>query len=294
MRNLLAATLLASVAVSPVMAQDAAAPAPEAEAEAKSYDADTVLATVNGETITLGHVIALSDRLPPQYQQLPDAVLMDGLLDQIVDQQLLATAQSASPDSDPLGVKLHLDNERRGALATLAAAAAVEGVVDDAKVQAAYDAQVAEFKPAPEFSAAHILVDSEEKAKALKAELDGGADFAELAKANSSDGSAASGGDLGWFGLGQMVPEFEAAVTGMEVGQVAGPVQTQFGWHLIRLNDKRETTPPALDEARPVIEDQLRQEALQARIAELREGATIERPETGTPAAAIRETDLLN
>ena len=145
----------------------------------------------------------------------------------------------------------------------------------------------------PEFSAAHILVDSEEKATELKAEIDGGADFAELAKANSSDGSAASGGDLGWFGPGQMVPEFEAAVTAMEVGQVAGPVQSQFGWHLIKLNDKRETAPPALEEARPVIEDQLRQEALQARVAELKEGATIEKPETGTPAAAIRETDLL-
>ena len=291
MRTLLAATLLASAAASAVIAQDATTPAPAAEA--KSYDADTVLATVNGDAITLGHVIALRDRLPPQYQELPDAVLMSGLVDQIVDQQLLAAAESASPDSDPLGVRLHLDNERRGALASIAAAAAVEGAVDDAKVQAAYDKEVAAFEPEPEFSAAHILVDSEEKAKELKAEIDGGADFAELAKANSSDGSAASGGDLGWFGPGQMVPEFEAAVTAMEVGQVAGPVQSQFGWHLIKLNDKRETAPPALEEARPVIEDQLRQEALQARVAELKEGATIEKPETGTPAAAIRETDLL-
>ena len=291
MRTLLAATLLASAAASAVIAQDATTPAPAAEA--KSYDADTVLATVNGDAITLGHVIALRDRLPPQYQELPDAVLMSGLVDQIVDQQLLAAAKSASPDSDPLGVRLHLDNERRGALASIAAEAAVEGAVDDAKVQAAYDKEVAAFEPAPEFSAAHILVDSEEKATELKAEIDGGADFAELAKANSSDGSAASGGDLGWFGPGQMVPEFEAAVTAMEVGQVAGPVQSQFGWHLIKLNDKRETAPPALEEARPVIEDQLRQEALQARVAQLKEGATIEKPETGTPAAAIRETDLL-
>jgi peptidyl-prolyl cis-trans isomerase C len=281
MRSLLAAGLLAGVAASAVLAQD------------KPYDASTVLATVNGDNITLGHVIALSNRLPPQYQQLPDDVLLDGLLDQIVDQQLLAAAESADPGSDPLGVTLHLDNERRGALAGLAAEAAVADAVDDAKVQAAYDKQVAEFKPQPEFSAAHILVDSEEKAKALKAEIDGGADFAEVAKANSSDGSAASGGDLGWFGPGQMVPEFETAVSGMEVGAVSGPVQSQFGWHLIKLNDKRETTAPALEEARPVIEDQLRQEALQARIAELRAGATIDKPETGMPPAAIRETDLL-
>ena len=291
MRNLLAATLLASVAASAVMAQDATTPTPATEA--KSYDAETVLATVDGNPITLGHVVALSNRLPPQYQNLPDDVLLNGLLDQLIDQQLLADAQAAGPDGDPASIRLHLENERRGALAGIAAEAAVRDAVDDAKVQAAYDRQVEEFQPQPEYHAAHILVDSEDKAKALKAEIDGGADFAELAAANSSDGSAASGGDLGWFGPGQMVPEFEAAVTAMEVGQVAGPVQSQFGWHLIKLNDKRETSPPAIEEARPVIEDQLRQEALQARVAQLKEGATIEKPETGTPAAAIRETDLL-
>jgi peptidyl-prolyl cis-trans isomerase C len=281
MRSLLAAGLLAGVAATAVLAQD------------KPYDATTVLATVNGDVITLGHVIALRDRLPPQYQQLPDDVLMSGLVDQLVDQQLLAAAESTSTDTDPLGVRLHLDNERRGALAGLAAEAALTDAVDDAKVQAAYDREVAAFQPEPEFSAAHILVDSEEKAKELKAEIDGGADFAEVAKANSSDGSAASGGDLGWFGPGQMVPEFEAAVTGMEVGQVAGPVQSQFGWHLIKLNDKRESAPPTLEEARPEIENQLRQQALEARLEALRAEATIDRPETETPPAAIRESDLL-
>ena len=202
-----------------------------------------------------------------------------------MDQELLAEAQSASPESDPLQVRLAVDNQRRGALAGIAANAAVVDAVDDAKIKAAYDAEIAAFQPAPEFSAAHILVDSEEKAKALKAEIDGGKDFAEVAKANSSDGSAASGGDLGWFGLGQMVPEFEAAVTTLEVGQVSEPVKSQFGWHLIKLNEKRDTAPPTLDEARPELENQLRQAALQARLEELRAAATIEKPETDTPPA---------
>ena len=290
MRSILAAGLMAGLAVaSPVLAQDATAPA-----EGKAYDASTVLATVDGTAITLGNVIALRDRLPPQYQNLPDDVLMQGLLDQLVDQQLLATALSASPESDPLQVKLAVENERRTALAGLAANAAVEGAVDDAKVKAAYDEEVAAFQPAPEFSAAHILVDSEDEAKALKAEIDGGKDFAEVAKANSSDGSAANGGDLGWFGLGQMVPEFETAVVALEPGQVSAPVKSQFGWHLIKLNEKRETTPPPLDQARPEIENKLRQEALEARLVELRAAAKIEKPETGTPPAAIRESDLLN
>jgi len=289
MRSILAAGLVAGLALaSPVAAQDAAT------AAAAAYDASTVLATVDGSPITLGNVIALRDRLPPQYQDLPDDVLMQGLLDQLVDQQLLATALSASPESDPLQVKLAVENERRTVLAGLAANAAVADAVDEAKVKAAYDAQVAAFQPAPEFSAAHILVDSEDKAKALKAEIDGGKDFAEVAKANSSDGSAANGGDLGWFGMGQMVPEFETAVVALAPGEVSAPVKSQFGWHLIKLNDKRETAPPPLDQARPEIENQLRQAALEARLVELRAGATIEKPETGTPPAAIRESDLLN
>ena len=282
MRSLLTAGLLAGIAL--------AAPA---FADEKPYDASTVLATVDGTQITLGHVIAMRDRLPPQYQNLPDDVLMSGLVDQLVDQTLLAKQESASPQDDPLQVRLDIDNERRGALAGIAANSAVADAVSDEKVQAAYDKMVADFKPAPEYHAAHILVDSEDKAKALKAEIDGGKDFAEVAKANSSDGSAASGGDLGWFGAGQMVPEFETAVKGMEVGAVSDPVKSQFGWHVIKLEETRETAPPALDAARPDIENQLRQAALEARLAELRAAAKIDKPETGTPPAAIRESDLL-
>ena len=296
MRSLLLAGLLAGTALaSPGFAQDqSAGQAADQSAEpAGAYDASTVIATVNGTEITLGHVIAMRDRLPAQYQNLPDDVLLTGLVDQLVDQQLLAEAQSASPETDPLQVKLGIENERRGVLAGLAAEAAVADAVDDAKVQAAYDKLVAEFQPQPEFNAAHILVDSEEKAKALKAEIDGGKDFAEVAKANSSDGSAASGGELGWFGAGQMVPEFETAVAALEVGEVSEPVQSQFGWHLIKLTEKRETAPPTLDQAKPEIENGLRQEALEAKLAELRAAATIEKPETGLPPAAIRESDLL-
>jgi peptidyl-prolyl cis-trans isomerase C len=288
MRSLLTAGFVAGLLATPVLAED---PPP---AEAKAYDASTVVATVNGVPITLGHVIVLREGLPPQYQNLPDDVLLSGLIDQLVDQELLAEELSKSPDSDPLAVRLQVDNERRGSLAGRAANAAVADAVDAAKVQAAYDAQVADFEPQPEFNAAHILVDSEDKAKELKAEIDGGADFAEVAKANSSDGSAANGGDLGWFGVGQMVPEFEAAVKGMEAGAVAGPVKTQFGWHLIKLNETRESAPPPIDEVRPEIENQLRQAALQSKLEALRAGASIERPETGLPPAAIRETDLVN
>jgi peptidyl-prolyl cis-trans isomerase C len=282
MRSLLTAGLLAGFAL-----------ASAAFAEDKAYDATTVVATVNGTDITLGNLIAMRDRLPQQYQQLPDDVLMKGLIDQMVDQQLLADEISKSPETDPLSVRLSVQNERRGDLAGMAANEAVASAVDDAKVKAAYDKLVADFKPATEWNASHILVDSEDKAKALKAEIDGGKDFAVVAQANSSDGSAANGGSLGWFGAGQMVPEFETAVKGMKPGDVTGPVKSQFGWHIIKLNEVRETQPPTLDASKPQIEDQLRQEALQAKLAELRAAAKIDKPTTGVAPAAIRESDLL-
>ena len=155
----------------------------------------------------------MRDRLPQQYQSLPDDVLMKGLVDQMVDQELLAEQQSASPDSDPL--------QRQAARSTTSAAARWPASPPrrgrrtrstTPRSRPPTTSSIAAFQPAPEYNAAHILVDSEDKAKALKAEIDGGKDFAEVAKANSSDGSAANGGELGWFGVGQMVPEFEAAV----------------------------------------------------------------------------------
>ncbi len=282
MRSLLTAALLAGMAVSSA-----------ALADDKPYDAKTVVATVNGTEITLGNLIAMRDRLPQQYQQMPDDVLMNGLIDQMVDQQLLSDQISASPDTDPLSVKLAVQNERRGELAGIAANAAVADAVDPAKVKAAYDKLVADFKPQPEWNASHILVDSEDKAKALKAEIDGGKDFAEVAKENSSDGSAANGGSLGWFAAGQMVPEFETAVKDMKVGDVAGPIKTQFGWHIIKLDDTRETTAPTLEASQPQIEEQLRQAALQAKLTELRASAKIDKPTTTIAPAAIRESDLL-
>jgi peptidyl-prolyl cis-trans isomerase C len=265
-----------------------------ARAQEATYDASTVLARVNGTEITLGHVIILRDSLPQQYQQLPDEMLLPGLVEQLVDQTLLANEASASPETDPLAVKLRLENERRGALATRAVEADFANPLDPAAVEAAYQAAIADFAPETEYNASHILVADEAAAVALKEQIDGGADFAALAAENSTDpGSAANGGLLGWFGMGRMVPEFEAGVAGLEVGQVSDPVQSQFGWHIIKLNETRETSAPTLDEVRPEVENQLRQEALQARLTALREGATVEIDVDGVPPAAIRESDLV-
>lgn len=287
MRNLLIATALSGLlATTPLLAQEDAA----AEAD---YDANTVLATVNGTDITLGNLVVLRNRLPQQYQQVPDEALFPGLLEQLIDQTLLAQSESGSPDEDPLEVALLVENERRGALATIAITDIISEPLDEAAIQSAYDQMVADFEPQPEFNASHILVEGEQQANELKSEIEGGADFAELASEQSLDGSAENGGELGWFGMGRMVPAFEAAVTDAEPGEVVGPVETQFGYHLIKLNDKRESSAPSLEEMRPQIEDQLRQQQVQDAVAAMREDADIEEPEVSIPPSAISDISIV-
>lgn len=284
--------------LTPAFAQDQAAPAaPAAEAAAPAAEpasVDTVLATVNGTPITLGNVIAMRERLPEQYQGLPDDVLLKGVLDQLIDQALLAAEVSTDPANDPLAVKVHLENERRASLAAGLVQERIAAPVDAAAVQAAYDAQVAAFKPAKEYSASHILVATEDEAKAIEAQLKDGGDFAAIAKEKSTDpGSGAQGGSLGWFGAGQMVPEFQAAVETLQPGEVSAPVQSQFGWHIVRLDEVRDTSFPPLEEVKAQVEDQVRQEKLEAEIVALRAKATIERPEAAVAPSAIRQGELL-
>lgn len=283
MRRLLTSTALAGlITVTAAFAQDA------------EYDASTVLADVDGTEITLGHLIATYDRLPNNYKTIPAEQVFPGLLDQLVDQTLVANEQMAELGDAPYPVQVILENERRTLMAGVGLEDILTGSVDEEVVQASYDEFVATFEPGQEFNASHILVSDEELAKSLKQEIDDGRDFSEVAVENSSDGSAANGGELGWFGPGQMVPEFENAVVEMSPGDVAGPVQTQFGWHLIKLNDTRETEPPSIDEMRENLENQVRMAKLQEKLSGLRESATIEIPEHGVPAEAINNPDLLD
>jgi peptidyl-prolyl cis-trans isomerase C len=252
--------------------------------------ADTVVATVNGTAITLGHMIALRETLPPQYQQLPDDVLFNGILDQLIQQTVLEeTVAGALTARD----RLTLENARRGYLSSKALRAVVDGAVTDAAVQAAYDAKYVNVPPPVEYNAAHILVADEAKAKELRAQIDGGADFAELAKANSTDGSAAAGGDLGWFGLGMMVKPFEDAVVAMKPGEVAGPVQTQFGWHLIRLIETRPAAVPGIDEVREDLAGEIEQKAVEDHVTALVAAATVDRPGAGLDPAILKDTTLI-
>jgi len=253
---------------------------------------DTVVATVNDTEITLGHMLVARATLPQQYQQLPDDVLFQGILDQLVQQTALADSFTGEL---PPRVTLSIENETR----SLTAGEAIEGVmaedVSDEELQAAYDAQYKDAEPEQEFNASHILVETKEEADAIKVELDGGADFAEVAKEKSTGPSGPGGGSLGWFGPGMMVPEFEEAVAGMEAGGVSEPVETQFGWHVIKLNETRTGEAPALEDVREELESQVRQTKVQTAIESLTEAAKVDRSAAeGIDPTVLKNTEWLN
>ncbi|MEM5476592.1 peptidylprolyl isomerase [Pacificibacter sp. AS14] len=256
---------------------------------AQDMSSDTVVATVNGSQITLGHVIAARGSLPAQYQELEDAQLFEGILNQMIQQELLK--QSAGDLSK--AVAIQIENEQRIAIAGSALQEIATSAVTDEALKAAYDAKYADFAPGREFNAAHILVETEEEAKAIVAELEGGADFSQLAMDKSTGPSGPNGGDLGWFGLGMMVAPFEQAVVEMEPGDISAPVQTQFGWHVIKLVDSRLQDVPALETERDELAATIEDEAIRARLDELQAAATLEIAE-GIDPALMRDDALLN
>ncbi|MFV1874195.1 peptidylprolyl isomerase [Nioella sp.] len=274
-KRILAGAALSALMITPAFAQDA----------------DTVLATINGQNITLGHIIVAHSQLPEQYQALPDDVLLTGILEQLVQQEIVATA---ARDDLSAAMRLGLENEERAYVAALTLDEIALAEIPAEELQAAYDAEFGEMEAVTEYNASHILVATEEEAQALVEELEGGADFAELAREHSTGPSGPNGGQLGWFTAGMMVPSFEEAVFALEVGEVSPPVETRFGWHVVILNDSRDQAAPALEEVREQLEEGLRQARVDAHIESLTAAAEIDRPELDIDPALIRNLDLLD
>ncbi|MGR3464025.1 peptidylprolyl isomerase [Limimaricola sp.] len=259
---------------------------------ASAQQASDVVATVNGTEITLGEMIITRSQLPQQYQQLPPETLFQGILDQLIQQQVLADTL----EETPARVEYALENQRRSLMAGEAINMMMGEAVSDEELQAAYDEAFADAEPVQEYNASHILVETEEEAKAVMERLEAGEDFAEVAKEVSTDpGSGANGGSLGWFADGMMVAPFQTAVAELEKGEMTeAPVETQFGFHVIRLDDTRTQEAPALEDVREDLASQIQQGKIETRLTELEGEADVARPEDGAfDPALLTDLDLL-
>ncbi|MEP2642589.1 peptidylprolyl isomerase [Roseobacter sp.] len=283
LRILAPATLLICLATAS-FAQDPAA--------AEETTAETVVATVNGQEITLGHMIAARAGLPPEYQQLDSAALYNGILEQLVQQSALAQTFEGGA---PLRITKALENEERSLMAREAIEAILETAVSEEALQALYDRQFGDIDPEEEFNASHILVETQEEALAVKEGIDGGADFGATAREFSTGPSGPNGGQLGWFGIGMMVPEFETATKALTTGEVSAPIQTQFGWHIIKLNEKRQANIPTLEDVREDLAAEIRQMAAQEAIAASTDAADVKiRADVEIDPAILQQTELLD
>ena len=255
-------------------AEDAPAPAP---APAATPAPDTVLATIDGQPVTEADLeLALSD-LDQQFARLPAEQRRAAAMSAIIEIRLLAAkAVAAGIDKQPT-FQRQIEFLRQRSLHSQLVAAEVAAKITDQEIRARYDQEVANTPPVNEVHARHVLVKTKEEATAIIKQLDGGAKFEDIAKEKSSDGSAGQGGDLGWFGPGQMVPEFEKAAFALEVGSYTKePVQTQFGWHIIKVEDKRAKQPPAFEQVKDQIRSALLRDKYFALVKSARDAAKVE------------------
>lgn len=251
-------------------------------------DDKQVVARVNGEDVLLGEVLRLAASLPPQYQQ-QFSQIYPLLVRRVVDFRLAGKAGRAQGMMEDEDVKARIAEAEDRAIREVYLERKIEERVTDAATRAQYAKFLEENPPKTEQRASHILLKTEAEALEVIAKLDQGADFAELAKESSTGPSADNGGDLGYFTADQMVPEFADAAAKMQPGEYSkAPTQTQFGWHVIKLEDRREVAQPAFAD----VEDQLREEltrtAVETILAELRADAQVEiLPAGETPPGAL-------
>lgn len=260
---------LAALLTSPAMAQDTST--------LEALAPETVLATVNGYEITEDEALMASQDFAEQLQQVPVEQRRAVIVDALIDLHLLAMAADEADLDESEEFERRMAYQRARTLRTSYLVEVIAADVDEAALQEAYDETVADFEAAEERRARHILVETEEDATNVIEELDGGADFATLAAERSTGPSAANGGDLGWFGRGRMVPEFEDAAFSLEVGSYsATPVETQFGFHVLIVEEIRETEAPAFQELAPQIQQGLLQQRFVETIDGLRGDAEID------------------
>lgn len=238
---------------------------------------DAVVATVNGQQITASQLTLAESDLDPQFAQLPPEQKRAAALSALIEIRLLSAKAESDGLADKPEFKQRMDFLRQRALHSAVVEQEVATGVTEEAVRARYDQEVKAQPPVNEVHARHILVKTKEEADAVVKQLDEGGNFEEIAKEKSTDGAAAQGGDLGYFGPNQMVPEFEKAAFALETGQYTKePVQTQFGFHVIKVEDKRDQQPPAFDQVKEQVRSLLLRDKYLEMVRALRTSATVE------------------
>ncbi|WP_281979058.1 peptidylprolyl isomerase [Pseudorhizobium flavum] len=238
---------------------------------------DAVVAKVGDLEIRQSELDLAVANLDPQLQQLPDEQKRVAALSGAIDVKLLAqgAAEEGLAETEEFQKRMEYIKDRE--LHNSYFRKHVVDAVTDEEVKARYEKEIAALPKQEEVNARHILVKTEEEAKAVIADLDAGKDFAELAKAKSEDSNKDDGGDLGWFSKGRMVPEFEEAAFALEKGAYTKtPVQSQFGFHVIKLEDRRDVQPPALEQVEPQVRQLVMRDKYLALIEKAKAEQTVE------------------
>jgi peptidyl-prolyl cis-trans isomerase C len=239
---------------------------------------DPIVATVDGTAIRRSDVVAVQRTLPAQYQQMPIEILFPAVVERLIDTRLVVNAGRKDGLATDAEVTRRLADLEDRVIQEVYVTRLIESAVSDKAVRERYE-QLAKTTPAKEeVNARHILVQTEQQAKDVIAELKKGGDFAEIAKAKSIDPSGKqNGGDLGFFGREEMVPEFSEAAFKLKDGETTEvPVKSQFGWHVIKV-EARRTSTASLEEMREQIANDMSQEVVSGLVTKLREGAKVER-----------------
>ena len=244
---------------------------------ARGEDANPVLAKVNGSEIRQSDVALAEEELGPSLAQMDPATKKENVLAFLIDMKIVAKAAEDKKIEDRPDFKARLAFSRNRLLMDNLLASEGKAATTEEAMKKVYDEAAKQIAGEQEVHARHILVETEDDAKAIEAELKKGADFAELAKSKSKDPGASDGGDLGFFTKDQMVPEFANVAFSLEPGKISDPVKTQFGWHVIKVEEKRNRKAPDFEQVKPQIETYVTRKAQAEYVAKLRESAKVER-----------------
>lgn len=259
---------------SPAWAAETAAPAPAAFA-ADAGD-DTVVARVNGSPIKFSDISLADEEMGSQLAQLPEEMRFQYILSMLIDRRIVSLQAKAKKFQDDPDVKAREAYYNEKAMRDVYWVHLIKEKASEKAIRAYYDEKVGKMPDEMEAHAAHILVPTKAEADKAEAELKAGVKFDDVAKKYSKDSSAAEGGDLGWFKKGDVVPEFGEAAFKLKPGGVSAPVQTQFGWHVIRLEATRKAAKPSYEQAHDDMLRQLVREEGQKLIETLRKSAKID------------------